>query len=232
MKPKTNYHILIKTFISMFNISSSTADTIYNYSNIALIFGTTIALIATIGAIYSSSIREQYSNERTALNERLTIVAKAEAAKAIENAADANKNAAEAYENAAKSNLLAKEVEKQNIELRIKFASRHIDQRQHTILVSELSKNPSSFNIESMGDPESGMYAADILKTFLDSGWEVDKKEFPLGVIWEGIIIFQTNDPAALRIADAFKKAGINFKIGNQFYEKATIMIGGKPKSF
>lgn len=113
----------------MFNISSATADTIYNYSNIALIFGTTIALIATIGAIYSSSIREQYSNDRTAINERLTIVAKAEAAKATGNAAIANKIAAEANESAAKSNLRAAEVEKQNIELRIKFSSRHIDKK-------------------------------------------------------------------------------------------------------
>ena len=216
----------------MFNISSNTADAIYNYSNIALIFGTTIALIATIGAIYSGLIREQYSNERTATNERLTIVAKADAAKANENASNANKSAALANESAAKSNLRAAEVEKQNIELRIKFSSRHIDKKQYNILFSELTKNPSSSNIQTMGDPESGMYAADILKIFLDSGWKVDKKEFPMGVIWEGIIIFQTNDPAALHIADALKAAGISFKIGNEFHEKATIMIGGKPQTF
>jgi hypothetical protein len=216
----------------MFNISSSTADTIYNYSNIALVFGTTIALIATIGAIYSSSVRENYSNERTLNNEKLTSLAKAEAAKAIENAAKANENAAFANQNAAKSNLRAEQVEKQNIELRIKFASRHIDKNTYKILLQELSKNPSTFNIQTMGDPESGMYAADILKTFLDSGWKVDKKEFPLGVIWEGIIIFRTNDPASLTMADALKKAGIKFKIGNEFHEKATIMIGGKPKAF
>lgn len=42
----------------MFNISSTTADTTYNYSNIALIFGTTIALIAKIGAVFSISIRK------------------------------------------------------------------------------------------------------------------------------------------------------------------------------
>lgn len=216
----------------MFNISSATADSIYNYSNIALIFGTTIALIATIAAIYSSSIREQYSNERTATNERLTIVAKAEAAKATENSAIANKIASEANESAAKSNLRAIEVEKQNIELRIKFSSRHIGKKQYDILVSILSKNPSTFNIETMGDPESGMYAADILKTFLDSGWNVDKKEFPLGVIWTGIQIFQTNDPAALYIADALKAAKIKFNIGNEFREKATIMIGGKPQVY
>ena len=167
----------------MFNISSTTADTIYNYSNIILVFGTTIALIATIGAIYSGSIRENYSNERTIANEKLTSLAKAEAAKAIENAAKANESAALAYESAAKSNLRAEEVEKQNIELRIKFSSRHIDENTYKILLRELSKNPSSFDIQTMSDPESGMYAADFLKTFLDAGWKVDKKEFPLGVI-------------------------------------------------
>jgi len=209
----------------MFNISQNTADSIYAYSNIALIFGTTLALIATIGVIFSGSIREKYSNERIAVNERLTIVAKADAAKAIENAAKAN-------ESAANSNLRAAEVERQNTELRIKFSNRRISEKQYKILIQELSKTPSSFNMETMGDPESGIYAADILKTFLDSSWKIDKKEFPLGVIWTGIILYQTNDPAALIIADALKKAGIDFKIGNEFRDKVTIMVGGKPPVF
>jgi hypothetical protein len=202
----------------MFNISQNAADSIFSYSNIFLIIGTTVLLIATVGVIYSSSVREKYINERIALNERLALVAKADAAKA--------------NENAAKSNLRAVEVEKQNAELRIKFANRRINKEQYKILLQELSKNPSSFNMETMGDPESGIYAADILKTFTDSKWTIDKKELPLGIIWTGIIIFQTNDPASLYIADAFKKAGIEFRIGDQFREKATIMIGGKPPVF
>ncbi|MDP2339078.1 MAG: hypothetical protein Q8N05_22010 [Bacteroidota bacterium] len=209
----------------MFNISQNTADSIYTYSNFALVLGTTIALIATILVIFSGSIRDKYSNERIAVNERLTYMAKADAAKAIENAALAN-------ESAAKSNLRAAEVEKQNAELRVKFASRRINENQYKVLIQELSKSPSSFNMETMGDPESGLFAADILKTFLDSGWAIDKKEFPLGVIWTGIILFQTNDPAVLHVADALKKAGIDFKIGNEFREKVTIMIGGKPPVF
>jgi len=209
----------------IFNISQNAADSIFSISNISLVIGTSVVLIATIGVIYSSSIREKYSNERIALNERLALVAKADAAKANENAAFAN-------ESAAKSNLRAAEVEKQNAELRIKFANRRINSEQHKILLQELSKNPSSFNMETMGDSESGIYAADILKTFTDSKWTIDKKVFPMGIIWIGIIIFQTNDPATLYIAEAFKKAGIEFKIGDQFREKATIMIGGKPPVF
>jgi hypothetical protein len=209
----------------MFSISQGTADSIYTYSNIALIIGTTIALIATIGVIFSGSIREKYSDERIAINERLTIVAKADAAKAVENAAKAN-------ESAANSNLRAAEVERQNTELRIKFANRRITETQYKILTQELSKIPASFNMETMGDPESGIYAADILKTFMDSKWKIDKKEFPIGIIWTGIILFQTNDPAALRVADALKKAGIDFKIGDQHRDKVTLMVGGKPPIF
>lgn len=223
----------------MFNISQSTADSIYTYSNAALIIGAIITVIATIGVFYSGGIREQYSNERQALNERLTAVAQENAAKAKENAAKAQENAAKANENsalaqesAAKSNLRAAEVEKQNTELRIKFANRRIDEKQHEILVHELAKRPSSFNIETMGDPESGLYAADILKTLTDANWTIDQKSFPLGVIWTGIIIFQTNDPAAVTLADALTKAGIKFSIGNEHREKVTIMVGGKPPVF
>jgi hypothetical protein len=209
----------------MVSISEGAANTIYSISNIALICGTTIALLGTIGAIYSSSIRNRFSNERIAENERLTIEAKTEAALAQENAAKAN-------ENAAQFNMRAVELEKQNTELRIKFSNRRINEEQHRILVNELSKHPSSFNIETMGDPESTLYAADILKLFQDSGWQVDQKNFPLGVMWIGIIIYQTNDPAAVVVAEALKKAGISFSIGNQFREKVTIMVGGKPPVF
>lgn len=195
----------------MFNVSQNTADSIYTYSNFALIIGTAMVLISTIGVIFSGSIREKYSNLRISENEKLTYQAKADA---------------------AKSNLLALEVEKQNVELRIKFSSRRISKDQYAILKEELSKNPAPFNIETMGDPESGMYAADILKTFLDSKWKVEEKNFPLGIIWTGLIIFQTNDPAANRIADSFTKAGIDFNYGSDFREKATIMVGGKPPVF
>lgn len=204
----------------MFNITQNVADSIFSYSSIALVIGAIITLIATLGIFYSRPIRERYTSERIAINESQTQMAKAEAAMANEKAALAN-------ENAAKSNLRAAEVEKQNAELRIKFSNRRIDEKQHEILVKELSKTPSVVNIETMVDPESSLYAADILKTFIDSKWTIKETSFPLGKIWIGVIIYQTNDPAAIYVADAFMKAGINFGIGNEFREKVTIMVGG-----
>jgi multidrug efflux pump subunit AcrA (membrane-fusion protein) len=100
-------------------ISQSFADTVFKYSNLLLIVGTAIVLIATIGAIISSRIRERFSDERISKNEALTEKAKAQTALANESAAKANKGAAQ-------SNLRTAEVEKQNTELRIKFSNRRV----------------------------------------------------------------------------------------------------------
>lgn len=144
----------------------------------------------------------------------------------------ARADAARANESAGKAHLRAAEVEKQNTELRQKFANRRITEDQNRILTRELAANRAVFNMEVMGDPESGLFAADILKTFTEAGWIVDKKEFPLGVIWTGILIALTDDPAAIRIANAFKAANIEFRIADQRRDKATIIVGGKPPVF
>lgn len=207
------------------NISSETADTLFNAFNIALIAGAIIVAIGTMGAIWTGKIRDHYSDLRISSNEARTAQAGAEAARANEVAAIANKSAADATLHAA-------EVEQQNIQLREKFANRRITAEQYKVLVAELSKHPNGFNIEVMGDSESGLYAADILKTFTAAGWTVDKKEFPLGVVWTGLNVFQSNDPAANGIMKALHDAKIPFGIGNEFREKATIMVGGKPPVF
>lgn len=137
-----------------------------------------------------------------------------------------------ANDSAAKANLRAVEIEKQNIELRLKFANRRLTEEQHRILVEELSKNPGSFNMEVMPDPESGLFAADILKTFEDAGWKVEGKVFQLGETWIGINVFLTDDPVASIIEKAFEKANIPYGIGNSRRKKATIMVGGKPPVF
>ncbi|MFM0123251.1 hypothetical protein P0D73_30885 [Paraburkholderia sp. RL18-101-BIB-B] len=207
------------------NISSETADTLFNAFNIALIVGAIIVAVATIGTIWTGKIRDRYSDLRISNNET-------EIARAGADAAHANQAAAVANKAAADASLHAAQVEKQNTELRVKFSNRRITAEQHAALVAILSKHPNTFNIEVMGDPESGMYAADILKTFTDAGWVVDKKEFPLGVIWTGLNVFQSDDPAAVEIAKALRDAGIPFSIGNEHRDKATIMVGGKPPVF
>ena len=133
---------------------------------------------------------------------------------------------------AQQARLDAARVEQQNIELRAKFANRRITVEQHDEIVRELATAPVAFDIETMSDSESGLYAADILKTLSDSGWHVDQKTFPLGVVWTGLNVFLTDDPAAVRLVKAFQKAGIPVQIGNEHRTKVTIMVGGRPPIF
>jgi hypothetical protein len=134
----------------------------------------------------------------------------------------------------AKADERATQLERENLEIRTKIAGRRITQEQHEILHSELAKSPGIFNIQSMIDGESALFASDIFQTFVGANWTIDKKEFPLGEIWTGLIIFQTDDPAALRVAEAFKAAHIPFLIGDAEHkkEKLTIMVGAKPSPF
>ena len=124
------------------------------------------------------------------------------------------------------------ELERETLKLRQDLADRRITKEQHDILVHILSKRRGRIIIETMSTGESGLFAADILQTFIDSGWEISDKHFPQGVVWIGLILYETSDPNALTVADALKAAGIPFKIGNEKREKATIMVGGKPPMF
>jgi len=134
----------------------------------------------------------------------------------------------------ASANKATEELRRENFDIRTKIAGRRITAEQHQILVSELSKSPGFFHIESMTDGESALYASDLSKTLKAAHWTSDTPEFPLGEVWEGLIIFQTDDPAALRIALALKAANIPFSIGDDQHkkERATILVGAKPSPF
>jgi len=83
-----------------------------------------------------------------------------------------------------------------------------------------------------MGDPESGLFAEDILKTFIDSGWELRGRFLPQGVVWTGLILYRSPDPDASTVMQALKSTGIPFSVGSDTRANATIMIGGKPFLF
>jgi hypothetical protein len=147
-------------------------------------------------------------------------------------AAGANKEAGVAREKAGEANERAAGFERENLILQQKLANRRISKEQHKFLVDVLSKRRGRVIIETMGDAESGLFAADILRTFEDSEWTIGGKYFPQGVIWTGLIIYNSDDPDALAIAEAFKADGIPFSVGAERTEKAAIMLGAKPATF
>ena len=203
------------------------ANHIADWANIAFIGSLVVGVASTILIVWMAGVKEAYwESARQASEERIAELttkgdeARADIAKANVHIAEANARVAEA--------------EKQNLDLRAKIASRRITAEQHKLLVEELAKSPSLFDIALMGDPESVLFASDILKTFADAGWTVGQKELPLGEIWTGLVLFQTDDPAGSRILQAFISAEVEFSIGDAAHKrpKATIMVGNKRSSF
>jgi hypothetical protein len=211
----------------MFDVSLPWANFWYDAFNVMLFVGAFAVAVGTYGSIKMGAIKERFSDERTTALEAQTEQAKAELGTAQADIAKANAQIAEA-------NARVAEAERQNLDLRAKVASRRITEEQHKILVEELSKSPAPFDVALMGDPESVLFASDILKTLKDANWILGAKEFPLGEIWTGLVLFQTDDPAARRILDALKKAKIPVSIGDDAHKrpKVTIMVGNKPSLF
>jgi hypothetical protein len=138
----------------------------------------------------------------------------------------------EAEKSAALANQRAAEIDKESLELKQKLANRRITEEQHKILVDILSKKTGRIIIETMGDPESGLFAADILKTFTDSGWGIEGKFLPQGVIWTGLIVYKSPDPDSATVIQALKAAKIPFSVRSETRDKATIMVGGNQPLF
>ena len=138
----------------------------------------------------------------------------------------------EAEKSAILASRRATEIEKENLELKQQLANRRITEKQHKILVDILSKKTGRIIIETMGDPESGLFAEDIVKTFIDSGWELRGRLLPQGVVWTGLILYKSPDPDAATVMQALKCAGMPFSVGGETRANATIMVGGKPPQF
>jgi len=120
--------------------------------------------------------------------------AKADIAKSNAVAADAKAQVAGAEARAAEAKL-------ETARLHKAFANRQLTPEQHAILMRELSAHPQAFNIESMSDPESGLYAAEIFNTFMESGWHVVEKPS----LWEkyGMVLFYLEPPTPQRLTPA-----------------------------
>ena len=150
--------------------------------------------------------------------------------KALADKRDSDDRIALAEVSAALANQRAAEIEKENLEL--KLANRRISEKQHKILVDILSKKTGQVVIETMGDPESGLFAEDIVKVFTDSKWEIGGKLLPQGVVWTGLMVYKSSGSDAATVLQALKAAKIPFSVRSETRDKATIMVGGNPSLF
>lgn len=196
------------------------------------------SIVSLIGLGISEVASHRYSEKRDELLETQQRVEKKQHDDEIAllhlETARANREVAAAQADTAKANKATEELRRENLDLRTKIAGRRITPEQHDRLVSELSKNPGFFHMQSMTDGESALYAADLFRTLKDARWTSDTPEFPLGEVWHDLVLFQTDDPAALLLAAALTAADIPFKVGDNQHkrDKATLLVGAKPPPF
>jgi hypothetical protein len=150
-----------KKIMRIFDISQSLADAMFGWSNLALSVGAFVVLLGTIGVLWTGGMRERYADERVSRNEAETAAAKATAAIANENAANAN----ERTEVLQKSNLEVQRVlEKERTErlrLEASIAPRGLSEHQRLSFIAALRAAPQPLTIEFtvIGDQEAALYA-------------------------------------------------------------------------
>lgn len=191
--------------LSMFNISLSLANSIYVVANIILVCGAVLALVGTIGVVWSGGIREKYADERIASNEAATARAKAEAAKA----------------------------QLESERLKTQIAWRRLSPIQHKVLVEALrGKLPEGIWIETVGDdPEASELHADITRAFEEAGIKVHT--FTGWARAVGVGIANGSEASRQTVQSAFLSIGVVLdeqKTGmSKANDKVEIIVGSKP---
>lgn len=84
--------------VLMWNVSSTLADTLFNWANVVLVIGAAMVLIGTIGSIQMGAVKEHFAEIRISDNERATktAIAESDVAKAAGEAAKADAASANA----------------------------------------------------------------------------------------------------------------------------------------
>ena len=109
----------------MFDLSPDAADGIFNLAAIALIVGAALVLMGAIAALWTSGIKERYTNERVSKSDADT--------------AAANATAERARADYARASLLAEQETVARLRLEARLADRTLTPEQQTRLVDQMS---------------------------------------------------------------------------------------------
>jgi hypothetical protein len=152
----------LKVFMFIGEVSESAANWFYTLANIALVTGAVLALVGTIGVIWSGGIREEYSKHKLSDNTRATATANEVAAKANERAATLEKQAADAR------------LELEQLKERQKFREVTAEQRKTFLaMIENAPKGRATVEIFQQ-DAEITRYANQIKEMMTAGGFDTD----------------------------------------------------------
>jgi hypothetical protein len=197
--------------MSIFALSPEGADRLLGFSNTMLVIGLVVALAATIGTIWASSVIGHYSNIRQADTDAKVAAADARAAEATLAAAQANERSASLEKDTA-------ELQRQAEEARAEAA--RVNERLHKLQeirrlpadkaasLSELlrsevfQKEPKpKIRVMSATDSEANIYAMDFLSLFKLHGISGQR--------------YSDNDVPALGLQFSPQDYGLSFLVNN-----------------
>lgn len=214
--------------MAFFDISEPVASKVNTVANWVTIFGAALVLVGTIMVVWSSGIKEQYSNEKIQRNKTIAEVAGADAAQA-------NAEAEKAKEHAAYLSRKAEEAKLEQERLKAQLAWRRLSEEQFRTLNSHLSNGLKSDIWVSFvkNDPESTLYREDINSALVSSG--ITTKFFSGYEMAVGLKIIGPNSEDRSLLIKAFEDAKLDFEVQekNGFSDgQLQVLVGSKPPVF
>jgi hypothetical protein len=180
-----------RLMVDMFNLSQKAADTAFSVFNILSIIGAALVFVSVIRIFWSSGIRERFSDERIARNEKET--------------AQANERAANAELETAKARLATEQ-------LRQQIASRTLAPQQAQKLTAALKAVRTQLpkiRIDLLGDREAHTYGVQIVNAIESAG--IQAEVIVTGSLGHPLYGLTLSDDKNGHVQRAFVNAGIRF---------------------
>ena len=194
--------------MSIWEISLSLANKLYNTANVFLLIGTVLTAASTVIVLWTAGVRDKYASIEIAQ-------AHASSEQAKGTAASAEAAAALAQQRTGELAVLAEQERLKSLRLQEQLAWRVLDQAQVNILSSILSTRKGSIHVYWIsGDNESWYYAFQIASVFHKSGWEtqMDAALISFSLAF-GVVIPDASAPDTQYVRNAFEQAHIEFDV-------------------
>lgn len=214
------------------DISLATANNLANWGNFALILGAVLVLLGTWLTVWAGGAKERFADERISSNERLTETAKADAAKAFEEA-----------EKIRETNLkLAIQLESERaarVKIERGLASRGVSRDRKPFLIENIKGIHQQLVIKVerlVGDTEAKRFGDQLVECFKEAGVQVIETQIGISPGFpDGVTVISPEPPDDNKLAIAMKAAGISPTViqrgvGPDISD--VVKIGLKPPSF
>ena len=182
------------------------ATALYNFAVFALIVGSIIVLLATVGLIWAGSLKSRDADGQLAQALVQIEQAKADAAHAQEKAAEFLSRAQEARLEQEKTSLELARVRKLT-------AGRRLTEAQHDKIAKALQGHPIALVLLSASnDPEAAQFANDLVKALRDGGASVTASTSVMSIPMRGLGMSMTNSEVGAVLYATLKGAGLQIK--------------------